>query len=39
MVNDVIDLLVCTLFGSELATEITLVIGVKETWKECLVVI
>ena len=30
LVNNVIDLLVCTLFGSELATEITLS-GVKAT--------
>ena len=31
LVNNVIDLLVCTLFGSELATEITLAAWVKAT--------
>ena len=34
MVNDVFDLLVCTLFGSELATEITLA-GLKRPFSFC----
>ena len=34
LVNNVIDLLVCTLFGSELATEITLA-GLKRPFSFC----